>query len=357
MIANETGTCVICNGPIELGQEISWNRRGDTGRYHVTCKANRAPIGRDSTANGSLAAVLATSIEPFLNIQRDEITAELEEFVSARISEALANLPKETKTVYIQSGKTLGSIDGNKHEYFDFVLDLIVCRECVYLWGEAGSGKSTAARQMARILDLPFYYLALNAQMTESKLIGYMDGKGEYIPSDFYRAYKNGGVFLLDELELGSGNLLGSLNGALANGSAAFPCGQVERHPDFVCIATGNTPALGATVQFSDRRALDGAVRDRFHFVEWNTDKTLERQLAAQQFDGSESWVNWVQSVREFCKVSHPKITCTQRASISGAKLLERGVNVARIAEMLVFRGYDALAVRSILASYPLPTF
>ena len=334
MIANETGTCVICNGAIQIGDDISWNRRGDSGRYHVACKANRPPMARESAANDSLAAVLAASVQPYLTIQRDEITAEMEEFVSQRIDQALANLPKEVKTVYIQSGKTIGSVEGTKHEHFNLLVSLVSIRKNVYLWGEAGSGKSSAARQIADLLGLPFYYLGLQAQMSEPRLMGYQDAHGNYVPSDFYRAYSGGGIFLLDELELGSGNLLGSLNGALANGSASFPCGQVKRHPDFICIATGNTPALGATVQFSDRRALDGSVRDRFLFIEWNTDETLERQLASQRFDNSDAWVSWVRNVRELCKHAHPKVTCTQRASIDGAELLACGIPVQTIAQL-----------------------
>ena len=146
-------------------------------------------------------------------------------------------------------------------------------------------------------------------------------------------------------------------NGALANGRASFPCGITNRHPDFICIATGNTPALGQTIQYSDRKALDGSVRDRFRFVQWDTDATLEHHLASQKFEHSESWVNWVRNVREFCKAAHPKLTCTQRASIEGAEDLAAGMNVQAVADMHVFRGYDPLAVRSILASYPLPTF
>lgn len=357
MIANKNGICILCNGPIQLGDYISWNRRGDSGRYHVACKANQAPIARQSPANDSLAAVLAASVQPFLTIQRDEITAELEEYVSQRIDTALANLPKQIETVYIQAGKTIGKLDGHKHEHFDLLARLVGIRKNVYLWGEAGSGKSTAARKIADLLGLPFYYLGLQAQMTESRLMGYLDATGNYVATDFYRAYSSGGVFLLDELELGSGNLLGSLNGALANGHASFPCGLTARHPDFICIATGNTPALGASVQFSDRRALDGSVRDRFHFVQWDTDETLERHLSSQKFTASDSWVTWVRNVREFCKVSHPKVTCTQRASIEGSELLSLDIPVSQVAEMMVFRGYDRVSVRSILASYPLPTF
>jgi cobaltochelatase CobS len=356
MIANESGICVLCNNLINVGDDISWNRRGDSGRYHVSCK-NRAPIERELSANQSLAAVLAASVQPFLNIQRDEITAELEEYVSQRIDSALANLPKQTETVYIQSGKTIGKLNGHKHEHFDLVTRLVALRKNVYLWGEAGSGKSTAAHKIANLLGLPFYYLGLQAQMTESRLMGYCDATGNYISTDFYRAYSTGGVFLLDELELASGNLLGSLNGALANGRASFPSGLTERHPDFICIATGNTPALGATVQFSDRRALDGSVRDRFHFVQWDTDATLEHHLAAQYFLASEVWVNWVRNVRELVKTAHPKVTCTQRASIEGAQLLADGMPVKDVADMLIFRGYDLTSVRSILAAHPLPVF
>jgi hypothetical protein len=314
-------------------------------------------MARETAANDPLAAILATTIQPYLTLQLDEMTDALEQRISEKINAALENLPKEIQTVYIQSGKTIGTVDGHKHEHFDLLFQLVSIRKNVYLLGEAGSGKSTAAHKIANTLQLPFYYLGLQAQMTESRLMGYMDATGNYIPSDFFRAYSTGGIFLLDELELGSGNLLGSLNGALANGRASFPCGQVERHSDFVCIATGNTPALGATVTYSDRRALDGSVRDRFHFVQWDTDKTLEHQLASAHFAKSSAWVNWIQSVRAIVKRDHPKVTCTQRASIEGAQLLALGMKPANIAEMLVFRGADQTSVGSILAVCPLPIF
>lgn len=365
MVANEQGQiCVICNQEIAIGEEISWNRRGNSGRYHVACKVNQTPTQLNGlaamqapNASNGLAAILANSIEPFLNIQRDEITEELEAFVSEKISEALANIPKEIRTVYVKDSGPIATIDGPKHEKFDLVFRLVSMRKNLYLWGEAGSGKSTVARTIAGLLNLPFFYTGLQAQMTASVLMGYMDANGNYVPSELYKAYKNGGVFLLDELELASGNLLGSLNGALANGKAAFPCGMVDRHPDFVCIATGNTPALGATIQFSDRRALDGSVRDRFHFVQWDTDKKMEHKLARARFERSESWVTWVQNVREMAKAAHPKLTCTQRASIEGADLLAAGLSPQEIADMLVFRGYDAVSVRAILSTHPLPTY
>jgi MoxR-like ATPase len=237
-------------------------------------------------------------------------------------------------------------------------MELIALREPIYLWGEAGSGKSSAAYEASKILNLPFYYLGLQAQVPESRLMGHVSPTtGNYIESEFYKAYTRGGIFLLDELELGNGNLLGSLNGALANGKASFPCGTTDRHPDFICIATGNTPALGASVAYSDRRALDGSVRDRYIFVEWNTDATLEHKLAARHFEQSDKWVNWIQAVRVSAKRVSPKLVITQRASIVGSKLLATGKDVSKVAEMMVWRGFDRPAVNSLLASHPLPIF
>jgi hypothetical protein len=314
---------------------------------------------RCQSCNDSLAAIMAASLQPYMTIQREEITEELDARIAEKITEALASIPKEQTTVYIQSGKTIGTIDGPKHEHFDLLTQLVGMRKNTYLWGEAGSGKSSAAEAIANLLGLPFYYLGLQAQMTKAELMGYKDGTGTFVKTDFYNAYSGGGVFLLDELELASGNLLGSLNGALANGRASFPTGTgpTKRHKDFICIATGNTPAFGATIQFSDRRALDGAVRDRFHFIQWDTDETLERHLAGQYFLDAAVWVTWVRNIRKSFTKDHPKLTCTQRASIEGAQLLAAGMAALTVANMLVFRGYDSNSVSAMLAHYPLPTF
>ena len=93
---------------------------------------------------------------------------------------------------------------------------------------------------------MPHGYIALTAQTSESRLFGYMDATGNYVKTRFYDCYVDGGVFVIDEADNASANLLTALNGALANGTGAFPCGNMKRHPDFVCLATGNTSGWGA---------------------------------------------------------------------------------------------------------------
>lgn len=362
--------CKTCGNTIAIGDEITWARRGQhKGTHHAACyqpqtktesietsEPNHSPVTPIDSANDSLERMLAKRIEPFIAIQRDEITAELEEKLAEMILDSIANLQKEQSTVYVQKGETLGTVNGPKHEHFDLLVQLIALRKPIYLWGEAGSGKSTAPRHIATMLGLPFEYIAIQAQMQESRLLGYMYGE-TYIETAFYRAYKNGGVFLIDELELGSGNLLGVLNGALANRQCAFPCGLVEQHPDFICIATGNTPANGADVAYSDRRKLDQSVRNRFAFVQWDTDKTLETHLATSVFQHGAKWASWVQGVRAYAKKNVPNLVVTQRDTITGAEYLSAGLKLDTVISMVVWRGIDQTTINAITSQHPIPVF
>ena len=371
MLARENVTCFQCSEVIRAGiDERKYARRGEhVGKsfhehcYSVFFESESALIQTQPNTNGDgLAAILATTLQPYLTLQREEITEELESRIQEIVEDAIANIPKQIQTVYIQHGETLGTVDGHKHEHYDLLVRLVQKRKHIYLYGEAGSGKSSVARQIAKMLKLDFRYLALQAQMQESRIMGYVSPiTNKYVASDFYRCYVNGGVFLLDELELGNDNLIASLNGALANKQCAFPTGEngegglQNMHPDFVCIATGNTAGYGADITYSARRALDGSTRDRFCYLQWDTDKTLEKQLAGQYGSHAEAWARWVQNMRELAKTVARKLVISQRASIEGADLLASGFSVAQCADMLVFRGIDANTKQNLLASYPLP--
>jgi len=286
--------------------------------------------------------------------------------ITAKVDAKLANLEpmlqamvdRTVKTIVIENKERGTIVDvGSQHEQFESLLTLVMNRMDTYLYGEPGTGKSSAGEYIAKALELPFGYISLTIQTAESKLVGYMDAHGNYIKTEFYERYTTGGVFLIDEIDNASGNLLTSLNSALANGNGAFPCGQVKRHPDFICIATGNTTGFGHNPMFPERQVLSGAIRDRFVFLQWTYDETFERELALAQHDNKErtnKWVAWVQSVRKYAKQNDPKLPVTPRASIKGARLLDE-FHVTDVANMLVFRGYDVDSVSRILKNNPLP--
>lgn len=162
-------------------------------------------------------------------------------------------------------------------KYFD-LLKILGAGSSVYLYGPAGSGKNHVAEQIARALGLEFYYQ--NSITDEYKLIGFIDGAGNYHETEFYRAFTKGGVFMLDEMDASCPDTLVTLNAALANGYFTFPGGRVKMHPDFHCIAAGNTCGRGATEEYSGRSVLDAASLNRFVPVRFDYCPAIEKRLA-----------------------------------------------------------------------------
>jgi hypothetical protein len=73
-------------------------------------------------------------------------------------------------------------------------------------------------------------------------------------------------------------DVLTDLNGALANGIFDFPApiGVKEKHPNFRCLAAGNTLGRGATGSYTAANALDASTLNRFFMVNIDYDKRIE---------------------------------------------------------------------------------
>lgn len=384
--ARYAGTCGNCNKAINLGQQISWNRRGVKKTFHVDCQnpdakptstpdtteptetdmlndlsevvtLERVPAKdmKDSTGQDAILA-LAMAIQPLiardLNAKVDE--TKVRQIVAAEI----AKLDQPTATLVINKRTdTEVKIDGLTHKMFAKLLALVSADANVYLYGAAGGGKTSAARQVSNALGLPFYMISLNIQSTPSLLFGYKNANGEYVETEFYKWYRDGGIFLFDEYDNTSGNLQTALNTALDNGHAAFPVGQVARHKDAICIAAGNTVGLGANGVYNSRQLMDGAARERFEFLAWDYDTKLETQLAKQANPKhGEVWALWVQVVRAYMASLNLKLVVSPRASLKGAKLLTLNTFTAEeIADLVLFKGIDKDTRSKVLTSNPLP--
>ena len=85
-------------------------------------------------------------------------------------------------------------------------------------------------KQVAKALGLDFYFT--NAVTQEYKITGFTDANGRYQETQFYKAFKNGGLFMLDEMDASIPEVLVILNAAIANGYFDFPApiGFVEAH-------------------------------------------------------------------------------------------------------------------------------
>lgn len=231
-----------------------------------------------------------------------------------------------------------------KHYLYPTLRLIIEARMNVLITGPAGSGKTTAARQIAEELKLDFRYNAICGQSTMSQFFGYQDANGKYVTTPFREAYEKGGVYLLDEFDAGNPNVITSLNAAIENGLGAFPDGMITAHPDFICVACANTFGTGADAQYTGRNRLDAATLDRFTVLEWGYDETLEKT-----FSENKRWTSYVQRVRKSVEgLQGVRTIISPRAVISGSKLLEKGLPASEVKRMVIFKGLKPETVKQI---------
>ena len=407
-----TGKCAKCQGVINIGDPISWDRKAIRGQrtWHKSCVSYPVSTGPDdapsvssvdtstltiinhinetsapviealTTPDGESApvmnetvsneqdpiATLARAIVPFLPVPkvsvdeakvRHEIEMALDGRLYTAIDEALKKLDRPLSVTIETPDREPKTIQGSVHKVFPEVLAVANARESVYLRGPAGSGKSSIARQVAEALELPFGMISLNVQTADYKLFGSMDAHNSYRGTAFREKFEQGGVFLIDEIDNASGNLLTTLNTALANGHMAFPDGLVARHPDFICIATGNTAGRGASRLHSERRALDSATLDRFYSILVEYDWTLVRSIAKAQNPKADAWVDWTKQASEYCAKNLPTMIISPRCAIMGAKLakLENIKSIDALADGVAFKGIDDTSRRAIVDNVKLP--
>jgi len=262
----------------------------------------------------------------------------------------ITTLEKKIKTL---SGERplfleIGTPDGNKvplglsHHSLPKVLKSLECGLNVYLYGPSGSGKTFAAGQCAKALGVPLHFTG--AISNEYKLTGYMDAKGNYVTTEFRKAYENGGLFLFDEIDGSFPQAVLAFNAALANDYMDFPDKQVRRHEKFYCIAAANTIGLGANRQYVGRNQLDAASLDRFVFVEWNYDESMERRLT-----DNDDWFEYVVKVRKTVSRLNLRYVISPRASLYGSKLLSsQEFSIEEVENMVLWKGMDDATIAKI---------
>ena len=196
------------------------------------------------------------------------------------------------------------------HKSFETVLKFVTANEPVFLTGAAGCGKNVICKQVAKALNLPFYFS--NAVTQEYKITGFTDAMGTFHETQFYKAFKNGGVFMLDEIDASIPEVLVILNAAIANRYFDFPApiGYVEAHPDFRVVAAGNTFGLGADIEYVGRNQLDMASLDRFAVVEIDYDRAIEMRVA----NNDSILVDFAEAFRAACIKAGVRLVVSYRA-------------------------------------------
>lgn len=167
------------------------------------------------------------------------------------------------------------------HEKFEQVLILAAMKKPTLLKGPAGSGKNVIIEQVAKALNLNFYYI--NDVTDEFKILGFVDANGAFQKTQFFKAFTEGGVMFIDEIDNSNPSALLAINSAIGTGDShymAFPDGNFYKaHPDFRLIAAANTFGTGADAIYCGRQALDGASLNRFSPIIIDYDRNIEQSL------------------------------------------------------------------------------
>jgi len=221
-----------------------------------------------------------------------------------------------------------------RHEKYYMIKTCVENDIPVYLVGPAGSGKNHTLEQIAEDLHLDFYFT--NSIQQEYKLTGFIDAGGLYHDTEFYRAFVDGGLFFLDEMDASIPEVLVLLNAAIANKYFEFPTGKVTAHDNFRVVSAGNTMGNGADEQYTGRLVLDQATLDRFAIVEFDYSLVIETHLAKGNMD----LVNFVRQLRTEAQRKGIRATFSYRC-ITMVTKLELIMKLEDIMMIAVMKGFD----------------
>lgn len=330
------GVCRDCG--VEVAPYAGYLRKdAATQRWHVHHPEGTCPKAAASVRPADVTPeALNSAVERVITLMAAKFT----ELVPELVKDNIALL---ARTEEIKVGKMPAVKVDTAHKLLPDIVTAVVAGTTPFLVGPAGSGKTTLAEQVCKVLKRPFY---MEARVTsEFKLIGFVDANGKTVRTQFREAYEHGGGFLFDEVDASDPDAMTAFNAALANGVCAFPDGLVKRHKDFFAIAAGNTFGRGADRQYVGRNQLDAATLDRFQTFEVDYDEELELALA-----GDLDWTKFVQKVRAAVEAEKVRHIVSPRASIAGAKLLAAGMDRAKVEEACVWKGLDDQTRNRVLA-------
>lgn len=236
-------------------------------------------------------------------------------------------------------------VEGLTHSVLPTAITVVQSDVPLWLHGPAGTGKTTIGRQVADALELAFHPQSFSAHAGQHDVVGFVNAH-EYVRTPARDAWENGGVWLLNEVDAASPDVLVAANDLVESrpGSVyVFPDGEaVERHDDFRVIATANTNGSGPDQQYTGRDRLDASTTDRYAILHVPVDEALEQAAAAAAGLPTEDLDRWIGTVRGIRRlVEHERIDhlVTPRAAINGARLLAAGLPFPTVVDTVLRKG------------------
>ena len=163
--------------------------------------------------------------------------------------------------------------------------------------GKPGTGKTTLAYALGAATGMPTYTVALNKDSESDVFQGMtkvVDGQLQFCPTDFLDAYTNGGIIILEEINLANPNVvMGTIGQSIEYPFVLMENGYkpIKRHPLCVIIGTMNVGTYGSA-------GLNEALSSRFKTTYVLNDPEDEDFLRIlQKAGGTKKASKWVLNI------------------------------------------------------------
>lgn len=298
-----------------------------------------APAPSSSPVGGKLEELL-------MKVIAEQSVEEIVKVVSPKLEKSIIDKFGVLPQIHeVKTPAGTREIKGTVHECFDKVLNLVNMDIPVFLSGAAGTGKNVICKQVAEAMNLDFYFT--NAVTQEYQLKGFVDANGTYHETQFYKAFVNGGLFFLDEMDGSIPETLIILNSAIANRYFDFPTGKVEANPNFRIIAAGNTVGTGADIEYTGRFQLDASSLDRFALVYVGYSPAIENAVT----NGNKELCEFARKFREVTEKAGIRCLCTYRA-LERITKLESVFNLPEVLQMALTKGLGVDDLKIIVKGF-----
>ena len=227
----------------------------------------------------------------------------------------------------------------------------------IMMTGQAGCGKTMAAKSLVNALDRPDYYFNLGAtQDPRASLIGnvhFDKGKGTYFSESlFVKAIQTeNAVILLDELTRAHPDAWNILMTVLDQGQRYLRLDESDGQQT-IKVADGVTFIATANIgnEYTATRQLDKALMDRFTIIEMDVlNDEEEFGLLKYMFPTvEESELKNISDITHLTRIEaqtdNPRITSgvSTRTSVEIAGLLFDGFSLMEAADITIYPQYDA---------------